>query len=84
MIGRDLKFAGSGYGGDQPIDCLTRIVRISDDIGTAIVTLDVLDCGDEQRTETRVNLYNDYGLQPLPTNTTRMFLPIATIKTMLD
>ncbi|MFW8643274.1 hypothetical protein ACOJBO_13165 [Rhizobium beringeri] len=42
MIGRDLKFAGSGYGGDLLIDCFTRIARISDDIGTAIVMLDVL------------------------------------------
>lgn len=80
MIGRDLKFAGSGYGGDLLIDCLTRIARISDDIGTAIVMLDVLDCGDAERTERRVKLYKEYGFQPLPTNAMRMFIPIATIK----
>jgi hypothetical protein len=84
MIGRNLKFAGGGYGGDLLIDCLTRIVRISDDIGTAIVMLDVLDCGDAERTEKRAKLYSDYGFQPLPTNAMRMFLPIATIKKMLD
>lgn len=40
MIGRDLKFAGGGYGGDLLIDGLMRITRISDDIGTAIVMLE--------------------------------------------
>ena len=85
MIGRDLKFAGGGYGGDLLIDCLARIARISDDIGTAIVildVLDVLDCGDAGRTERRVKLYKEYGFQPLPTSAMRMFISIATIKKM--
>lgn len=84
MIGRDLKFAGGGYGGDLLIDCLIRIACISDDIGTAIVMLDVLDCGDAERTERRVKLYKEYGFQPLPTNPLRMFIPIATIKKIFD
>jgi len=84
MIGRDSKFADSGYGGDLLMDCLTRIVHISDDIGRAIVMLDVLDCGDAERTEKRVKLYKDYGFQPLPTNVMRMFLPVVAVKKMLD
>ena len=84
MIGRDLKLAGSGYGGDLLIDCLMRIARISDEIGTAIVMLDVLDCGDAARTERRVKLYKRYGFQPLATNAMRMFLAVATIKKMFD
>ena len=83
MIGRDLKFAGSGYGGDLLIDCLIRIARVSDDIGTAIVMLDVLNCGNTERTERQVQLYKDYGFQSLPTNAMRMFMPIATIKKMI-
>ncbi|WP_311789049.1 GNAT family N-acetyltransferase [Ferirhizobium litorale] len=84
MIVRDSKFADAGYGRDLSIDCLTRIARMSDDIGTAIVMLDVLDCGDAERTERRVKLYKEYGFQPLPTNPMRMFIPFATIKKMLD
>lgn len=48
------------------------------------VMLDVLDCGDAKRTERRVKLYNEYGFQHLPTNAMRTFIPIATIKKMLD
>lgn len=83
MIGRDLRLAGGGYGGDLLVDCLARIARISDEIGTAIVMLDVLDCGDAIRTERRVKLYEGYGFKPLTTNAMRMFLPVATIKKML-
>jgi len=84
MIGRDLKFSGEGYGGDLLIDCLMRIARISDEIGTAIVMLDVPDCGDAQRTERRVKLYREYGFQTLEANPMRMFIPIATIKKMFE
>jgi hypothetical protein len=84
MIGRDVKFAGGGYGGDLLIDCLARIARISDEIGTAIVMLDVLDCGDSERTDRRIRLYKEYGFQPLAANPMRMFITIATIKKMLN
>jgi hypothetical protein len=84
MIGRDLKFIGGGYGGDLLIDCLMRIARISDEIGTAIVMLDVLDCGNAELTEKRAKLYKEYGFQPLPANPMRMFIPIATIKKMFE
>ncbi|CDZ72241.1 Putative histone acetyltransferase-related protein [Neorhizobium galegae bv. orientalis] len=84
MIGRDLRFKGSGYGGDLLVDCLTRIARVADSIGVAIVMLDVLDCGDQERTARRTKLYRDYGFQPLPSNEMRMFLPVATIRKMLD
>lgn len=84
MMGGDLKFSGAGYGGDLLVDCLTRIARISDEIGTAIVMLNVLDCGNAERTERRVKLYREYGFQPLEANPMRMFIPIATIKKMFE
>ena len=80
MIGRDVRHAGGGYGADFLADCLQRIGRASEELGIAVVMLDVLDCGNAERTARRKALYLDYGFQPLPTNPTRLFLPTATIR----
>ncbi|MEY9199434.1 ribosomal protein S18 acetylase RimI-like enzyme [Sinorhizobium fredii] len=80
MIGRDQRYRGGGYGGDLLADCLKRIAGIADQIGIAVVLLDVLDCGDEEKTNRRAALYAEYGFQPLPSKPLRMFLPIATIR----
>lgn len=83
MIGVDERFAGQGFGGDLLIDALTRIVRAADEIGIAVVILDVLDCGDPELVERRLKLYTGYGFLPLPSNPLRLFLPIATVRTLL-
>jgi ribosomal protein S18 acetylase RimI-like enzyme len=83
MIGRDEKYKGGGYGGDLLVDCLKRIAGIAEQIGTAVVLLDVLECGDAEKTKRRIDLYTGYGFQPLPSNPMRMFLPVATIKGLL-
>lgn len=83
MIGRDEKYKGGGYGGDLLVDCLKRIAGIAEQIGTAVVLLDVLECGDAERTKRRIDLYTGYGFQTLPSNSMRMFLPVATIKGLL-
>ena len=80
MIGRDARYAGGGYGGDLLVDCLTRIARVSEGLGIAVVMLDVLDCGDEGRTQRRRDLYLGYGFLPLLSNPMRLFLPTATIR----
>lgn len=84
MIGRDERFKGGGYGGVLLADCLKRIAAISEQIGTAVAVLDVLDCGDPARTKRRVELYAGYGFQPFPSIPTRMFIPMATIKQLID
>ncbi|MDO6962786.1 GNAT family N-acetyltransferase [Rhizobium alvei] len=84
MIGRDVRYRGQGFGGDLLIDCLQRIARIADQIGIAVVMLDVLDCGDEARTARRKALCASYGFMPLPSNPLRMFLPVATIRAAMD
>lgn len=84
MIGRDEKYKGGGYGGDLLVDCLKRIAGIAEQIGTAVVLLDVLECGDAEKTKRRVDLYTGYGFQPLASNPMRMFLPVATIKGLLE
>ena len=83
MIGRDLRFAGGGFGGDLLVDCLKRILRASDSIGVRVAMLDVLDDGDVEKVARRLALYLSYGFQPLPSHPLRLFLPVATIRTLV-
>lgn len=83
MIGVDQGFQSKGYGGDLLIDCLRRLARASEALGVAVVMLDVLDCGDPEQVERRLALYKGYGFQALLSNPLRLFLPMATVKTLL-
>ena len=82
MIGVDSRFQGQGYGGDLLVDCLKRLVMAADALGIAVVMLDVLDCGDPETVAKRVALYTGYGFEPLASNGLRLFLPIATVRTL--
>jgi ribosomal protein S18 acetylase RimI-like enzyme len=82
MIGVDSRFQGKGYGGDLLLDCLTRLAAAADALGIAVVMLDVLDCGDAQKVERRLALYESYGFKPLSSNSLRLFLPIATVRAL--
>lgn len=83
MIGVDQKFSGKGFGGDLLVDALTRIARAADDLGIAVVMLDVLDCGDPELVAKRVKLYQSYGFTPLPSRPLRLFLPLATVRGLI-
>jgi len=83
MIGVDERFQGRGFGGNLLIDGLRRIALAADAIGIAVVMLDVLDCGDPDRVTQRTSLYEGYGFIPLAANPLRMFLPIATVRSLL-
>lgn len=83
MVGRDERFTGGGYGGILLADCLQRIVRIAEQIGTAVIVLDVLECGDPGKTQQCKDLYIGYGFQPFPSMPMQMFLPVATIKDLV-
>jgi ribosomal protein S18 acetylase RimI-like enzyme len=83
MIGVDQRFSGHGYGGDLLADCLKRIARAGDELGVAVVMLDILDDGDVALVEKRKRLYTSYGFAHLPSNATRLFLPLATIKPLI-
>ena len=84
MIGRDRRYAGSGYGGDLLVDALRRIAGAAENLGLAVVMLDVLDCGDPERVARRKALYESYGFTSLPSKPLRMFLPLATVRTLID
>ncbi|MDF0490986.1 GNAT family N-acetyltransferase [Sphingomonas sp. H39-1-10] len=83
MIGVDRRFQGRGYGGDLLIDCLTRLVGAADVLGIAVVMLDVLDCGDPEKVARRLALYTSYGFEALPSDGPRLFLPMATVRTLI-
>lgn len=82
MIGVDSRFQGQGYGGDLLIDCLARLAGAADTLGIAVIMLDVLDCGDPEKVEKRLALYTSYGFEPLPSDGLRLFLPMATVRTL--
>lgn len=84
MIGVDDRHQGSGYGGDLLIDCLIRLLQASNVLGIAVVILDVLDCGDSHKVTKRLALYEGYGFKPLPSNRLRLFLPIETIRKLVN
>lgn len=83
MIGVDSRHQGKGYGGDLLVDGLRRIANAAENIGIAVVMLDVLDCGEPERTPRRKALYEGYGFTSLPSNSLRLFLPVATARTLL-
>lgn len=83
MIGVDRRFQGRGHGGDLLADALVRFARASDALGIALVLLDVLDDGDPAGVARRLALYTDYGFRPLPSRPLRLFLPMATVRTLV-
>lgn len=83
MIGVDKRYAGNGYGSALLADALTRIAEAADNIGVAVVVLDILDDGDAGLIAKRRALYRRYGFTALPSNPLRLFLPVATIRGLL-
>ena len=84
MIGVDAKHQGRGYGGDLLADCLRRLARAADELGIAVIMLDVLDCGDGRAVERRRALYMGYGFLPLPSHGLRLFMPMATVRQVIE
>lgn len=84
MIGVDQRFAGQGYSGDLLINALIRVAHASEHVGIADVVLDVLDDGNSGRVAQRTALYAGYGFQPLPSNPLRMYLPVATVRELMQ
>jgi len=80
MIGVDYRHGGKGYGGDLLADALVRVAGAADQLGIAVVILDVLDDGDAEAVKRRLALYARYGFQSLPWQPLRLFLPVATIR----
>jgi ribosomal protein S18 acetylase RimI-like enzyme len=84
MIGIDRKFAGCGLGDLLLVDALKKIAESAERLGIAVILLDILDCGNSELVEKRKKLYKSRGFIALPSNELRMFLPVSTVKAMLE
>jgi len=82
MIGVDQSMQRQGLGRVLLADALSRIGRVSDDIGTCAVLLDVFDCGEPETVARRKTYYESFGFMPLPDQPLRLFMPIQTVKAL--
>jgi len=82
MFGVDEKYQGRGLGRVLLADALKRAASVSEQIGIAVVVLDVLDDGDAKAVEKRYRFYEEFGFISFPSRRLRMFIPIATILQM--
>jgi len=80
MIGVDEKHQGNGLGSALVADALERIARASDEIGTCVIMLDVLDDGNGDAVTCRKTYYESFGFIPLPDQPLRLFMPIETAR----
>jgi len=79
MIGVFQAAQGQGIGSRLLIDALNGAYLASLRVGTAMVLLDILDCGNPVNVARRQQLYTGFGFQPLPSDPLRMFIPMGTI-----
>lgn len=82
MIGVDQTKQGKGLGSALLADALSRIGRVSDEIGTCAVLLDVFDCGKTEIVARRKAYYESFGFIPLPNQPLRLFMPIQTVRAL--
>ncbi|WP_372614833.1 GNAT family N-acetyltransferase [Halomonas sp.] len=83
MIGVAETVQGQGIGSRLLVDALGGAYQASQRVGTAMVLLDILDCGNPKSVARRQRLYAGFGFQPLPSQPLRMFLPMGTIAKLL-
>jgi len=83
MIGVDRGLQGKGIGSALVADALNRIARVSDEIGTCVVVLDVFGDDDPDAVTRRKAYYEDFGFIALPDQPLRLFMPIQTARTVL-
>lgn len=79
MIGVTQQAQGQGVGRRLLVDALNGTYNVSLRMGTAVVLLDILDCGNPAAVAKRQQLYEEFGFQALASNPLRMFMPMATV-----
>ncbi|WP_299315927.1 GNAT family N-acetyltransferase [uncultured Halomonas sp.] len=83
MIGVAAHAQGQGIGSRLLINALSGAFQASQQVGTAMVMLDILDCGNPAAVARRQRLYASFGFQSLLSQPLRMFLPMGTIAQLL-
>lgn len=84
IIGVDQSMQGKGLGQVLMVDALKRMISLSDDIGLAVVVLDVLEDGTAEHIQRRANFYTRMGFKALPSRPLRMFFAIKDIRAALE
>lgn len=79
MMGVTKSSQGQGLGSLLLADALKGAYLSSMRVGTAVVLLDILECGNSEAMARRQQLYEGFGFQSLPSNPLRMFIPMGTI-----
>jgi len=82
MIGVDTSQQGNGIGSALVADALNRIARVSAEIGTCVIILDVFDDGDAGAVARRKAYYENFGFQPLPDQPLRLFMPVQAARAL--
>jgi len=82
MMGVTSSSQGQGLGSLLFADAIKGAYIASHRVGTTVVLLDVLDCGNPADVDRRQKLYDSFGFLCLPSHPLRMFLPVATIAQM--
>ena len=80
LIGRlavDLNYQGQGLGGLLLMDALTRSLRNSTFVASLAVVVDAID-------EAAINFYQHYDFIPFPNHPDRLYLPMDTIKQLIQ
>jgi GNAT superfamily N-acetyltransferase len=79
LIGRlavDLRHRGKGYGEALLVDALTRSFEASAEVGSLAVVV-------EAENEGAVGFYRSYGFVDFPDHPDRLFLPMATVRSLV-
>ncbi len=80
MIGVDENQQGNGVGSALVADAISRIARVSEEIGTCVIVLDVFDDGEADTVARRKVYYESFGFLPLPVQPLRLFMPVQTAR----
>ena len=82
LVGVDQSMQGQGVGSALHADALSRIGRVSDEIVTCAVLLDVFDCGDPETVAQRKAYYESFGFIALHDQPLGLFMPIQTVRAL--
>ena len=82
MIAVDRSWQGKGLGSDLAIDALGRALNVAGEVGLKLVVLDVIDDGGNEAFARRMEFYRRLGFQSFQDRPERMFITIATIRSM--
>ena len=83
MFGVDKKFQGQRLGTSLVADAISRVAKISNEIGIKVLILDVLNDDGPENTAKRLDFYRRFGFISFPSNELKMFLPIEDARRFL-